>query len=136
MKLSSASAYAVRALVFLARHPGNRPVSADTVAPAEGLPGLFAGKVLKPLVSAGVLLSLRGPNGGYRLGRPVKAASLLDVVEAVQGPVRGDVPRWTTAAAGARLDARIQEACDAAAEVVRRQLRRVTVANLTTEEAG
>jgi Rrf2 family protein len=135
MKLSMASAYAVRALVFLARGSGDRPVSAEVIAEAEGLPRLFLGKVLKPLASAGVLLSLRGPNGGYRLARPAKAVSLLDVVEAVAGPVRGDAPRWAPPA-GTRLDARLQEVCDALAEVERKQLRKVSIANLAGKGEG
>jgi Rrf2 family protein len=129
MKLSSASAYAVRALVFLARHPGDRLVSADMIAEAEGLPGLFLGKLLKPLVSAGVLLSLRGPNGGYQLARPAKGITLLEVVEAVDRPVRGDVPRWAPAA-GRVLDDRLQEVCDGVAETVRKRLGKVTVSQL------
>jgi Rrf2 family protein len=134
MKLTSASVYAVRGLAFLAQHPGDRPVSAATIAGAEGMPELYLRKVLKPLASAGVLLSLRGPGGGYRLGRPAKAVSLLDVVEAVDGPIRGDVPRWATAPMGARLDGRLQLVCDAVAEAVRKRLRRVNIADLAEGE--
>jgi Rrf2 family protein len=133
MKLSTTAAHAVRALAFLARQPGGRPVPSHTIATAEGLSGLFLLKVLRPLVAAGVLLSGRGPNGGYRLARPAQRISLLDVVEAVDGPVRGSVPRWAADGQGARLDARLQQACDAGTEVVRRQLRKVSVADLTGE---
>jgi hypothetical protein len=52
------------------------------------------------------------------------------LVEGIDGPVRRDVPRWTKAVAGLRLDARLQAVCDAAAEVARRRLRRVTLAEL------
>jgi Rrf2 family protein len=130
MKLTSASVYAVRALVYLARRRGDRPVTAATIAKAEGLSEVFLRKALGSLVSAGVLLSLRDLDGGYRLGRPAKAVSLLDVVEAVDGPLCGNVPRWKSGAAGARLDARLQRVCDTVAEAVRERLASATVAEL------
>jgi Rrf2 family protein len=133
MKFSSACAYSLRALLYLARHEGDGPAASQRIAQAEGLPEKFLPKVLEPLASAGVLLSSRGPTGGYRLARPAKRIRLLDVVEAVDGPVRGEAPRWAADAEGARLDARLQEACDAAAEGVRARLRKVSVAGLAGE---
>jgi Rrf2 family protein len=136
MNLSSASACALRALAFLARHEGGGLVASHAIAAAEGLPALFLLKVLKPLASAGVLLSAKGPNGGYRLARPARRITLLDVVEAVSGPIRGEAPHWAAGAEGARLDGRLQQACDAAAELTRSQLRRVSVADLAGEGRG
>jgi Rrf2 family protein len=129
MKMSCACSYALRALVFLARQDGGGLVPSGQIAEAEGLPERFLGKVLKPLVSSMVLLSLRGPNGGYCLARPAKGITMLDVVEAVDGPVRGETPRWA-ATTGRKLNARLQEVYDAGAEVVRRRLRKVSVADL------
>jgi DNA-binding IscR family transcriptional regulator len=102
------------------------------IAAAEGLPEVFLPEVLKPL-AAGMLLPTKGQNGGYQLGRPGKRISLLEAVEPVGGPVRGDVPRWAADADGARLDARLQEVCDIAAGAVRNRLRRVSVADLARE---
>jgi Rrf2 family protein len=130
MKLSTACAYALRALVFLARHEGKGPVASHAIAAAEGLPEKFLPKVLEPLASAGVLLSVKGIHGGYRLARTAQRITLLDVVEAVDGPVRGEVPRF---GADRKLDGRLQAACDAAAEVVRNRLRKVSIADLAGE---
>jgi Rrf2 family protein len=135
MKLSRACGYALRALVYLARRDGAGPVPAVQIAEAEGLPERFLGKVLKPLVSSQVLLSLRGPNGGYRLARPARGITLLEVVEAVDGPVRGETPRWA-AAAGGKLNTRLQRVCEAGAEEVRGRLRKVSLASLAGREAG
>jgi Rrf2 family protein len=133
MKLSVTAGHAVRALAFLARQLPGPPVPSHMIARAHGLPELFLLKVLRPLVAAGVLLSVKGVHGGYRLARPAPRISLLDVVEAMDGPVRGEVPRWAAGPEGARLDARLQEACDAAAEVVRSRLRKVSTADLAGE---
>jgi Rrf2 family protein len=124
MKLSRASSYALHALAYMVGQPPEKPVASHHIAEARGIPVLFLLKVLKPLVSARVLLSLKGPNGGYRLARPAKDITLLEVVEVVDGPVRGDAPPV------GQLDKRLQGACDEAAVLVRERLARVTLAQL------
>jgi Rrf2 family protein len=133
MKRSASCAYALHALAYLARHEGDGLFHSHAIAAATGLPESFLPKVLKPLASAGVLLSTKGPNGGYQLARPARRITLLDVVEAVEGPVRGEAPRWAAGAEGARPDGRLHQACEAAAEVTRSRLRKVSVADLAGE---
>jgi Rrf2 family protein len=132
MKLSATAAHAARALVLLARCPVGRAVPGRALAAGEAVSRGRLSQVLAPLVRAGLLRGTRGA-GGYRLCRPASRISLLAIVEAVDGPVQGAAPHWADGAAGARLDARLQEACDAAAEVVRSRLRRVSVADLAGE---
>ena len=129
MKLTHACGYAVRAVTYLARQKGNRLATSRHIAQAQRLPERFLVKVLRPLVSARLLLSLRGPNGGYRLARPAAAITLLEIVEAVDGPVREVVPALGAKEAG-RFERRLQAACAAAAEVIRRRLGKVRVADL------
>jgi Rrf2 family protein len=130
MRLTSATRHALRALVHLARHGGGRMLASAAIAEAEGLPDRFLVKVLAPLVRADVLHSAGGPGGGYRLARPAKGITLLEVVEAVEGPVRGEAPTVGADAAGAAFDKRLQAVCDKAAEVTRERLRRVSLADL------
>jgi Rrf2 family protein len=85
--------------------------------------------VLTSLVAPGVLRSVLGKGGGFRLARPARDITLLEVMEAVDGPVRGEAPRLG-GARNARLDARLQEVCERAAELVRRRLRAVSLADL------
>src|SRR5947209_2296552 len=92
MRLTRASSYALHAVAFMAKQKDARPVPSHVVARARGIPERFLLKVLKPLVSARILHSVKGPNGGYRLARPVSQVCLLDVIEAVDGPVRGQSP--------------------------------------------
>jgi Rrf2 family protein len=129
MKLTRASDYALAALVHLARHGDGSPVPSHVIAKAHGTPERFLLKLLLPLVSAGVLRSVKGPHGGYRLARPTKDISLLQIVEAVDGPIRGEAPPVGTGA-GATLDRRLQEACDAVAGLVRGRLAKVSLADL------
>src|SRR6516165_4589985 len=92
MKLTRGSSYALATLAYLAREKPEAAVSSRAVAAAEGIPERFLLKVLKPLVDAGILRSVRGPNGGYRLVRAPKDVTLLEVIEAVDGPLRAEAP--------------------------------------------
>jgi Rrf2 family protein len=132
MKLSRTSGYALYALTYLARHGGAGWVATHVVAAALGAPENFVRKVLTSLVEAGILRSDRGPGGGFRLARSAGKITLLEVVEAVGGPVRGEAP-GVGDGKHARFDARLQAVCDAVAEGVRRQLGRVSLADLAGE---
>jgi Rrf2 family protein len=92
MKLTRASSYALHAVAFMAAQKHEKPVASHNIAQARGIPERFLLKVLKPLVSASVLHSVKGPNGGYRLARPASEISVLEIVEAVDGPIRGQAP--------------------------------------------
>jgi Rrf2 family protein len=129
MHLSRACVYALRALVYLARHEGGGPVTSATMAAAEGLPGDFLRTALAGLAGAGVPAAAPGRRGGHRLARPARSITLLEVVEAVDGPLRGQAP-GVGGPAGARLEAELQRVCDDAAEAARRRLRKVSLADL------
>ncbi len=92
MRLSNAAQYAIRALVHMATRKDNALLISRAVALEEGIPDLYLMKVLRPLVTRGILRSIKGPNGGYSLARDPKEITLLDILEAVDGPVRGQVP--------------------------------------------
>jgi len=67
--------------------PGAYASIAD-IARQWALPVAFVRRVIARLVRAGILETLRGQNGGVRLARPVEDISMLDVVEAMEGPIR------------------------------------------------
>jgi Rrf2 family protein len=132
MKLTRASAYAIQALAAMAAdsgHGGNSPIASHLTAQAHGIPERFLLKLLKPLVSAGILQSVRGPGGGYRLARPATKITLLEVIEAVDGPIRGVAPPIEKKTLP--LDALLQKVCEEAAEQTRRQLQKVKLSELT-----
>jgi Rrf2 family protein len=92
VQLTAACFYAVRAAVFLAALPGGRLLACRDIVRAAGIPGGYGLKVLGPLAGAGLLRSRKGPGGGYRLARPAGDITLLEVVEAMDGPLRGEAP--------------------------------------------
>jgi Rrf2 family protein len=129
MKLTRACGYALHALVSLARQESPNPVASHLVADAQNIPDRFLLKVLKPLVTAGVLQSVKGPHGGYKLTRAPSKITLLEVVEAVEGPVRGRVD-YVEGAGTKALDDRLQAVCGKVAENVRSQLQKVRLSEL------
>ncbi len=64
----------------------DHPVSTARLARLYGLPAAYLNKQLQALVRAGILTSVPGPHGGFRLARNLEHVSLLDVVVAVEGP--------------------------------------------------
>ena len=125
MQLTAACFYAVRALVFLAALPGGRLLASHDIARPAGIPAGYGLKVLGPLADAGLLRSRKGPGGGYRLARPAGEIALLEVVEAMDGPLRGQAPGVNGAA-----NDQLKAVCQRAAERARELLAKVSVADL------
>ncbi len=131
MRLTRAANYAIHAVVFMAAQKHNRPMASHQIAEARGIPERFLLKVLKPLVSVRVLRSVKGPNGGYRLAKPPTDISLLEILEAVDGPVRGQ-ESYPGEQTDGQLNKRLDQICNQAAEQVRRQLQKVRVSDLAS----
>ena len=90
MKLTMSSDYALRAVMLLAEESGD-PVKRVTMTQMHErltIPGPFLGKVLQLLVHAGILSGRRGARtGGYRLAKPSSGITIVDIVEAIEGPL-------------------------------------------------
>ena len=86
MRLSRASAYALGAVLQLANAPPGMPVPCSQLAKHGQMPERFLLQVLRSLVNHGILTSTRGVDGGYSLARPLDEISLLQILEATEGP--------------------------------------------------
>jgi Rrf2 family protein len=87
MQLSRKADYALRAVSHFAALPKGQLASIGAVAKAQGIPREFLAKILKDLTWANILVSFQGVTGGYRLARPAREVTFLDVVEAMDGPI-------------------------------------------------
>jgi Rrf2 family protein len=135
MKLTRATIYALHALVQLAEQGDAPPLASHAAARSRGLPERFLLKVLKPLVDVGVLHSVKGPGGGYRLLKPANKVTLLEIVEAVDGPLIASVPR-NESAEGKRLDQKLEVVAQRVTDELRKQLRAITLAELVRGTSG
>jgi Rrf2 family protein len=88
MQITRASDYAVRVMIHLAGLPPQSRVRQSALSKATGVSGHFLSKVLQQLVRCRFIRSQRGSGGGYVLAVPAAKVSLLDVVQAIEGPVR------------------------------------------------
>lgn|SRR5690606_7610335 len=79
MRLTRQSNYAIRTLIYCAVNDPELSRVAD-IARAHSISELFLFKLIKPLVTAGLLQTVRGRKGGIRLGRPAAEITLLDTI--------------------------------------------------------
>ncbi len=130
MKLTRASSYALHAVAYMATQKTDKPIASHHIAQARGIPERFLLKVLKPLVSCRVLLSVKGPNGGYRLAKTPSDISMLEILEAVDGPIRGQAP-FTDKEVDGNLNRKLEHICKQTAEQMRKHLEKVRISDLT-----
>jgi Rrf2 family protein len=128
MKLSQSVAYALQATLLLAKQTSKAPVPCSQLAKAGKMPERFLLQILRSLVTHGVLKSTRGVEGGYTLGRPTSKISMLDLFEAVEGPIKPTKApgHGLPKAARKRLHGALQDISDG----IQKQLRAVKISSM------
>ena len=129
MKLSRTVAYAVQATVQLAQSNSGLPVPCSHLAAEGRMPERFLLQILRHLVTHGILRSTRGVDGGYSLERKPEEISLLDVMEAIDGPLSATLPE-TEGGNPSPSETRLQEALEQVAANLRRQLHSIKLSDL------
>ena len=87
MKVSTRGEYGVRAMVALAKHSGERPVSIGILSKESAVPYAYLEQLIVPLRRAGLVASKRGAQGGYVLSRAAGEIRVGEVYRAMEGPV-------------------------------------------------
>jgi Rrf2 family protein len=87
MHISKSAGYAVHGLVYLVSKQTGEPVQISEIAEFQNVSRTYLAKIFQQLSTARIILGQRGITGGYMLARPAREISLLDVIEAVDGPV-------------------------------------------------
>lgn len=87
MQITRQADYAIRAVLFLSRLEPGRRASTSAVAKEQSIPPSFLAKIISQLSIAGLLHTSRGARGGVMLARDAGEITLLDVVEAIDGPI-------------------------------------------------
>lgn len=106
MRLTAQADYAIVMMSAAARHGCGARFSATLLSGETGVPLPTAQKLMQRLAGAGLLSSLRGTGGGFKLTRPAAAITLADIIEAIEGPIA-----MTTCVDDARDDCALEGSC-------------------------
>ena len=85
MKFSKATDYALHTMLFLTAATPEKPVGVQLLAEKQKVSPTYLSKILTKLVKAGMIESITGVNGGYRLKRNWEDISFLDIIHAIEG---------------------------------------------------
>ncbi len=109
--MSRTVGYALRATLQLAQADDGTPVPCSRLASEGKMPERFLLQILRDLVSHGILRSVRGVDGGYVLVQDPEKLSLLELIEAMDGPLVAYVPsgEWLPAAVRGKLGDALKE---------------------------
>jgi Rrf2 family protein len=129
MKLSRTVAYAVQATLLLAQSKSDAPVPCSQLATEGKMPERFLLQILRHLVTHGILHSTRGVDGGYSLERKPEEISLLEVIEAIDGPLVASLPAIEGNHMSA-IESRLRHALEQVTANYRRQLDTIKLSDL------
>jgi Rrf2 family protein len=130
LELTRRGDYAVRAMLALARDPGDGWLSVPAVSASMGIPARFLPRVMADLVEAGLITGRRGRTGGYRLARSAEAISMRDIIAAAEpGP---DIPTCILRGGPCDVDGRcaVHDAFGGAREAMLVKLAQTTLAEV------
>ena len=88
MKLSTRGRYAVMAMADLARQAGTRPVALAEIAQRQDISLSYLEQLFSKLRQGGIVTSVRGPGGGYRLAFAMDKIRIADIIQAVEEPIK------------------------------------------------
>lgn len=87
LRITTKGRYALRAMLDLALHQGDSPVTREDIARRQELPATYLAQLFAALTKAGLIESVRGPGGGYVLGRPVEEITVGEIIRVVEGSI-------------------------------------------------
>jgi len=87
MRISTKGEYGLLALLDVAMQPEGTPVQVAQIARRQRIPKQYLDQLMLSLKRAGIVASVRGRQGGYRLARPATSITLLDAMTALEGPL-------------------------------------------------
>ena len=129
MRVSRSTGYALLAVGYIAKNQGDSVVLSEAIAKQYNIPLEYLLKILQQLVRANVLRSKRGPHGGFWLAKPATKITMLEIIEAVAGPLTSEL-NLTKQARNNKYGAEIQQIYNKAISRARNVLLKTRLSNL------
>lgn len=135
MQITRQADYALRAMSYLALLDPNRRAATSQIAEEQHIPPSFLAKIISQLSIAGLIHTSRGARGGVSIARDPSAISILDVVEAIDGPISLNICTDNTSSDCSLGDQCVMRTlwCDAQADLVGR-LRRANFGQVAAQQ--
>jgi Rrf2 family protein len=133
VRVSAKADYAVRAAVELAA-ADDGPLKGEQIAQAQDIPINFLENIMGDLRNAGLVISRRGAEGGYRLARPASEITLAQVIRAVDGPLANVRGQRSEQVSYSGSSERLRDVWVAVRASLRQVLERVTLADVARGE--
>jgi Rrf2 family protein len=97
MNISKEVEYGLLAVAYVAKNSKDGLVKAPSISKEYGIPEIYLFRIMRKLVEVNILKSKRGPGGGYVMAKPTNDISILEIIEAVDGPLENtkEITRYT-----------------------------------------
>lgn len=129
MRVNRSTGYALLAAGYIAKNADKKIILSQDISKQYDIAPEYLLKILHQLVKANVLHGKRGPRGGFSLARPAKKITMLEIIEAVDGPMTGQLT-MADQARSEKFSARAEQVCEKAVAQVRNVLARTALSTL------
>ncbi len=129
MKLNISTGYGLLAVAYIAQNKDQGLILSQDVSKKYNISLEYLLKIMQQLVRARILQSKRGPRGGFSMARPATKITMLDVVEAVEGPMINYL-NLAEQARGVKFAAKAEQVYEKAIAQVGAELKKVKLSDL------
>ena len=129
MVTNASTGYALLAVCYIARNQKEKLIVSQDISKKYNIPLEYLLKILHQLVRANILRSKRGPRGGFSLARTPKKISMLDIIEAVEGPLTSQL-NLVEQAPKIRFSKKAEQAHEKGLEAAKSVLKKANIASL------
>ena len=130
MKMNTTARYGLIAAGHIAGHTGGGLVLASTISTKYGIPLEYLFKILQQMVRTNILVSKRGPRGGFALARPAKEITLLEIIESAGGPISSQL-EMAELTGNAPFSVEMEKVCKRASDKAASILSRAKLSQMT-----
>jgi Rrf2 family protein len=129
MRVNRSTGYALLAAGYIAKNADKKIILSQDISKQYDIAPEYLLKILHQLVKANVLHGKRGPRGGFSLAKPAKKITMLEIIEAVDGPMTGQLT-LADQARSEKFSARAEQVCEKAVAQTRNVLAKTALSTL------